>query len=373
MVQADPVHVLTTVARLVAEAASLRDIVPRLAVTLRPSIPFERLHVLQLDRAESFVLYVARETGALEIREHRVGDPPTSVDEGPDSRSRILCTVRQGARVHGAVWLTSSVDEAFEPSHQILMDSVVDLLGLAFEHTAIIDREILRRERIDSLRGLLHTMAGALDIRHVFTEISDVVRGGLPHDILVITQWGPDGASFRLYAVAGAETDAELLEPKVLTGDDRLNLNRDAYVIHDAEAEVPADTIRGKIFRRFGVRSSLDGRRDIVLTGVSRNTERLVMQAITELLGPVQNPRYLLVRESRLGFRKRSDYHAVPTLLGARQERAEAFAALFARRVGSSRLVYTRTPEGRRMLLRARAQSFAAGFQRNVDRRSAWL
>ena len=239
MVQADPVHVLTTVARLVAEAASLRDIVPRLAVTLRPSIPFERLHVLQLDRAESFVLYVARETGALEIREHRVGDPPTSVDEGPDSRSRILCTVRQGARVHGAVWLTSSVDEAFEPSHQILMDSVVDLLGLAFEHTAIIDREILRRERIDSLRGLLHTMAGALDIRHVFTEISDVVRGGLPHDILVITQWGPDGASFRLYAVAGAETDAELLEPKVLTGDDRLNLNRDAYVIHDAEAEVP--------------------------------------------------------------------------------------------------------------------------------------
>ena len=76
MVQADPVHVLTTVARLVAEAASLRDIVPRLAVTLRASIPFERLHVLRLDRAESFVLYVARETGALEVREHRVGDPP---------------------------------------------------------------------------------------------------------------------------------------------------------------------------------------------------------------------------------------------------------------------------------------------------------
>ena len=56
-------HVLTAVARLVAEAGSLRDIVPRLAVTLRPSIPFERLHVLRLDRAESFVLYVARETG----------------------------------------------------------------------------------------------------------------------------------------------------------------------------------------------------------------------------------------------------------------------------------------------------------------------
>ena len=36
------------------------------------------------------------------------------------------------------------------------------------------------RERIDSLRGLLHTMAGSLDLRQVFNEISDVVRGGLP-------------------------------------------------------------------------------------------------------------------------------------------------------------------------------------------------
>jgi len=258
MAQADPVHVLTTVARLVAEAGSLRDIVPRLALTLRTSIPFERLHVLRLDRAESFVLYVVGETGALEIREHRVGDPPTSIEAGdPDAISRILCTVRQGTRVHGAVWLTSSVEDAFDASHQSLMDSVVDVLGLAFEHTAIIDRETLRRERIDSLRGLLHTMAEALDIRHVFNDVSDVVRGGLPHDILVITAWGKDGASFRLYAVAGTETDAELLEPQVLTGDDRTVLTRDAYVIHDADAEVAPDSIRGRIFKRFGVRSAL--------------------------------------------------------------------------------------------------------------------
>jgi transcriptional regulator with GAF, ATPase, and Fis domain len=258
MAHADPVHVLTTVARLVAEAGSLRDLVPRLAVTLRPSIPFEALHVLRLDRAESFVLYVAGETGALDVREHRVGDPPTSLEAAdPESRSRILCTVRQGARVHGAVWLTSSVEDAFDPSHQALMDSVVDVLGLAFEHTAIIDRETLRRERIDSLRGLLHTMAGALDIRHVFTEISDVVRGGLPHDILLITEWGQDNASFRLYAVAGADTDAELLEPRMLSPEDRVNLNRDAHVIHDTDAEVPADSLRGKIFRRLGVRSAL--------------------------------------------------------------------------------------------------------------------
>lgn len=124
---------------------------------------------------------------------------------------------------------------------------------------------------------------------------------------------------------------------------------------------------------RFEVKASLDGRRDIVLRGVSRSTERQVMQAIAEVLGPVQNARYILMRHSRLGWRTRTDYHPLPSALGARKDWAEGFAALWSARVGSSRLVYTRTPEGRRVLLRARAKSLAAGFQRSVDRRSAWL
>ena len=121
------------------------------------------------------------------------------------------------------------------------------------------------------------------------------------------------------------------------------------------------------------MRGSIDGRRDIVVHGVSRKTERLVMESIAELLGPVQNPRYLLVRTSRLGWRRRTDYHAVPAVLGEKKKAAELFAKEWRARVGSSRLVFTRTPEGRRILLRARARSFAAGFQRSVDRRSAWL
>jgi hypothetical protein len=124
---------------------------------------------------------------------------------------------------------------------------------------------------------------------------------------------------------------------------------------------------------RFEVRSGLDGRKDIVLRGVSRSTERQVMQALSEILGPVQNPRYLLVRTSWLGWKRRVDYHAVPAAIGARKEFAEAFAVLWRQHLGSSKLVFTRTPEGRRILLRARTASFAAGFQRLVERRSVWL
>jgi hypothetical protein len=124
---------------------------------------------------------------------------------------------------------------------------------------------------------------------------------------------------------------------------------------------------------RFEIHASLDGRKDIVLHGVGRSVERQVMQAIAEVLGPVQNPRHLLVRRSRFGWRTRADYHAVPSVLGARKAWAEVFARLWRQRVGPSELVATRTPQGRRLLLRARAKSMAAGFQRSVDRRSAWL
>ena len=251
--------VLTSVARLVADAPGLRDLVSGLGIVLRDALPFERLHILRLDRAESFVLYVVTKEGDVSITGRRIDGESVAIDadEG-NARSRILCTARQGTRMYGAVWVSSSAEHAFTDEHQALLDSVVDLLGVAFEHNSIVDRETLRRERIDSLRGLLHTMAESLDLRAVFSEVSDVVRGGLPHDILAMTSWGADGASFRIYAIAGAELeDAELLGPFTLSGDDLAQLQRGAYVVRDVDAEVSRDTIRSRIFTHLGVKSAL--------------------------------------------------------------------------------------------------------------------
>jgi len=251
--------VLTAVARLVAEAPSLGDVIARLAIALQESIPFEKLHVLRLDRANSVVLYVARRDGELDVMGHRIGDAGQHGEPVDDAaRSRMVCTVRQGPRVHGALWLTSTIEHAFADHHQALIDSVVDVLGLAFERDAIVGRDILRRERIDSLRGVLQTMAEALDIRHVFDDISEVVRGGLPHDILTITAWAEDGASTRIHALAGATiTDSQFWEPIALSQDERALLDRDPYVVHDVDEEIAPDSIRGRLFRRFGVRSVL--------------------------------------------------------------------------------------------------------------------
>lgn len=123
----------------------------------------------------------------------------------------------------------------------------------------------------------------------------------------------------------------------------------------------------------FEIACGLDGRLDIIVDGTTRAGERMIIHALEELLGPVRNPRYLLVRASWLGMRRRTDYHAVPEAIARRKESAEEFHQAWRAHVGESKLVFTRTAEGRLLLLRARARSFAAGFQRVVDLHSAWL
>ena len=137
---------LTAVARLVAESRSLRDVVTGLATILRDVVPFERLHILRFDRAESFELYTAEPTGALDVTARRItGAGPISDDTVGDARSRVVCTVRQGPFVRGALWLTSSAADVFTATHQELADSVADLVALAFQVATIHERESARR------------------------------------------------------------------------------------------------------------------------------------------------------------------------------------------------------------------------------------
>ena len=256
----DPSSVLTAVARLAAEAVTLTELVPRLAAVVREAIPFERLHVLRLDRAESIVLYVARADGELEVTGHRIADAESvsNAANAADERSRIICTVGRGSSIHGALWLTSTQPHAFSDAHQTLMDGVADLLALALQQDAMRSTESLRREQINTLDRLLNTMAEALDLRHIFAEVSGSVRAGLPHDVLLLTAWAEDGKSFRVYAMTGAPVDdTGFWAPTILTEEERAFLHRDPYVIDDVMAEIAPSSARGRVFTRLGVRSAL--------------------------------------------------------------------------------------------------------------------
>ena len=251
---------LASLARLVTEASALDVTLSRVAVLLREAIPFERLRVLRLDRTDAITLYAIRASGEIDITGYLIGDAPSAPEDTADGveRSRLICTIRQGARVKGAVWLTSSAPDAFNDEHQELLEAVGDLITLALYHDTVRTTELRRRERIDALVRLLQTVAETLDIRQIFPQLSETTRGALPHDILALTAWAEDGLSFRVYAMAGADVpDESFWGPTLLPPVERTLLDRKAYIIHDVNSEVAAETIRGRLLRMVGARSAL--------------------------------------------------------------------------------------------------------------------
>jgi hypothetical protein len=108
------------------------------------------------------------------------------------------------------------------------------------------------------------------------------------------------------------------------------------------------------------------------LGGVTHKEEQAFLQALESLLSPVDNPRYLLIRYSRFLWWERVDYHAVPKAIGRKKEDAVFFARKFDRYVSRARCVYTRTSEGRALLLKARTHSMSAQFVKRSERRRVW-
>jgi superfamily II DNA or RNA helicase len=100
--------------------------------------------------------------------------------------------------------------------------------------------------------------------------------------------------------------------------------------------------------------------------------EALFSRALREVLGVVENPRYLLGRKSRLLGLNRQDFHPVPEIMGKKKDGAEFFCKMWNRYVGSASLIFTRTFEGRQTLLVARTHSLASAFQKKSERLSAW-
>jgi len=108
------------------------------------------------------------------------------------------------------------------------------------------------------------------------------------------------------------------------------------------------------------------------LKGGTTRERSIFLEALQEVLGPIENPRYILVRKSLLGWLVRKDYHTVPAPLGRNKDLAEYFQKMWSTHVGPTDLVYTRTPEGRRFLLKARTRSMSHSFQSRAERLKSW-
>lgn len=113
----------------------------------------------------------------------------------------------------------------------------------------------------------------------------------------------------------------------------------------------------------------------MVLCGLQGGTsyeKSLFLDALEEIVNPIDNPRYIITRKSRFNFFLREDFHAVPQIIGTHKKSAAFFALMWSKHVGDSKLIYTRNIKGRQLLLRARQKAMSTTFQKPSERIETW-
>ena len=97
------------------------------------------------------------------------------------------------------------------------------------------------------------------------------------------------------------------------------------------------------------------------------------INALKEIIAPIDNPRYVIIRKNKfMPFVEQKDYHSVPEIIGRNKNLAEYFKNQWERLVGSCDLVYTRTIEGRKLLLKSRIKSLSAQFDDKAEHVNKW-
>lgn len=102
-------------------------------------------------------------------------------------------------------------------------------------------------------------------------------------------------------------------------------------------------------------RSDID-KIEVYITGANEKESNIFNTAIKETLSKTINQRYIITRLNKK-LEEIGDYYNVPTLLGIKKEYAQIFKTYFESKIGKCDLMYTRSAEGRKVLLKARMKS----------------
>jgi len=289
--------VLTELAGIASETLELQEVFDRVAASIRRIIPFDNMGIVRILDDQRAVLH-ASTFPSKSCYEACPGDIPLTSwsprmrpRPGPNPRINdalleldpsfaidqmaIEGGVRSGMwepframdSLRGGVWVNSYRPHAFTDEHQELLRPIAALLGSAVEHWRLWDAERRRRERLDKVEVLLTTLAGTLDVREVFKDLSAGIQAVLAHDMMALTEIDPSARTIRLVALTAEPDFAIPTEPVTLT-EAEVHRRIDFEILRDIQTELKPDSERARLVLKSGMRSWL--RVPLLLSGEVR-------------------------------------------------------------------------------------------------------
>ncbi len=98
----------------------------------------------------------------------------------------------------------------------------------------------------------------------------------------------------------------------------------------------------------------------------------LLLKAVQEILNPIENPRYILVRLGSLYWFTQKDYHAVPSIIAGNKKYVNFFVTEWKKFIGPCHVVYTRSEKGRMFMLKTRKYAFSGLLRKKTISTNKW-
>lgn len=105
----------------------------------------------------------------------------------------------------------------------------------------------------------------------------------------------------------------------------------------------------------------------LYLKNATIHDQNIFNTAMKELLSPIENPRYILIRRSLFGKQKKKHSFACPSVLGKNKESVELLVRNLKTSTGNFDAVFTRTPDGRKLICECRKKSYITQNMKTIN------
>lgn len=111
----------------------------------------------------------------------------------------------------------------------------------------------------------------------------------------------------------------------------------------------------------------------VTCENLATEENNLLIKCMQEFLDPVDNPRYLLIKNDKfMKITPQIDYFSIPAIISAKKRDVDIFKKLWEKYIGKCEIIYTRNPQGRQILLKARKEAFSANKRKKSKKLSKW-
>ncbi len=106
---------------------------------------------------------------------------------------------------------------------------------------------------------------------------------------------------------------------------------------------------------------------NVSLVNATIHEQNVFNKAVSELLTPIDNPRYIVIKKNILGKYNYKYSFACPSIIGKNKNTAELFNKYLSNIIGKYELVYTRNENGRKFILKCKIKSYISYNAKKVN------